>query len=623
MAAAVSVLVCLSLITPPGADAAPIAITPAQLWPDDSGEHINAHCGGMIKVGDRYYWFGEFRNGRRVQNISCYVSTDLSTWTRKALVITPATSPGVAGSHLERPKVIYNQRTKKFVMWMHRENTQNYNEAQCAVAICDTVDGDYAWQGAFNPNGNMSRDCTLFQDDDGSAYFFSSARNNADMIVYKLSDDYLKIASQVTVLTANQYREAPCLFKRQGLYYLITSFCTGTWPNKQYYSTAGDIAGPWSTPRMLTAEDTWNTYYSQGAFVLSVQGSQGTSYLYCGDRWQVTPMRHVWLPMQFGTDGSIAPLRWADSWTLDPATGTFALPESPKPLASDLARGATVTSDYIDTGFLRKNPNGDRTYSHLAGHEPASANDGDPNSYWCANDNLPGHWWKVDLGERQNLSGVSLSWYRRTAEYGYRIEVSADDSHWELKADRPQGVPSTREAATLEDFTADGVRFVRVTVLSSPSGYDWPGISDLKVFAGDKALANAREIAINKPATADSFQPNTVPAAAVDGDFSTAWTIDDRTENHWLKVDLGKPVNIAGSRILWEAPGFWYQYKIETSADDKEWSLAIDQTQNTKAIRQPADAFKATGVRYVRLTLTACERGCWPGVRAFEVLPPR
>ena len=31
--------------------------------------------------------------------------------------------------------------------------------------------------------------------------------------------------------------------------------------------------------------------------------------------------------------------------------------------------------------------------------------------------------------------------------------------------------------------------------------------------------------------------------------------------------------------------------------------------------------FDAKGVRYVRLTLLNCERGCWPGVRAFELMP--
>src|SRR3972149_136933 len=178
-----------------------VTLRPGCLWPDADGNHINAHCGGLIKVGDTYYWFGEMRTRGRVQTISCYVSADLLHWTLKNKVITPETHPEVGKAHLERPKVIYNPRTKKFVMWMHKEGaTEGYRQARCAVASCDTVDGDYTWHADFRPFDNMSRDCTLFQDDDGTAYFISSARENADMIIYKLSDDYLKAEKQVATI---------------------------------------------------------------------------------------------------------------------------------------------------------------------------------------------------------------------------------------------------------------------------------------------------------------------------------------------------------------------------------------------------------------------------------------
>jgi hypothetical protein len=161
------------------------------------------------------------------------------------------------------------------------------------------------------------------------------------------------------------------------------------------------------------------------------------------------------------------------------------------------------------------------------------------------------------------------------------------------------------------------VRFVRITIDAIPSGYDWPGVAELSVF--DSAR---KDLAAGKPASADSFQPNTTdPAAAIDGDYSTAWTIDDNTANHWLNLDLGKPTDINGCRILWEAPGFWYQYKVETSTDDKAWTAVVDQSSNQTVVRQPTHQFDAKGVRYVRLTLLNCERGCWPGVRAFELMP--
>jgi hypothetical protein len=587
--------------------AEPVTIAPTRLWPDDKGEHINAHCGGFIKVDDTYYWFGEHRERGPVQNIACYASKDLSHWTFRNLVLTPKSHTDVADSNLERPKVIYNEKTKKYVMWMHKEARRGYAEARCAVATCDSIDGDYTWVGSFRPKDNMSRDCTLFKDDDGSAYFMSSSNENADMIIYKLSDDYLSVDSQVATITQGLYREAPCLFKRNGQYYLITSFCTGIQPNPNYWSTAKSVAGPWSAMKPLCGNDTWNTYHSQAAYVLPVVGSETTSYIYCGDNWRATPMRHVWLPLKFTDDGSIAPMQWADQWQIDAVTGKCTYPEAPTLSSNDLAKGAKVTSDYSQKGKSVE-------YSHLAGCEPTDANDGDPSTSWVARDNLPGHWWKVDLGSPQDISGVQIQWHWNSA-YRYTIETSADDATWTKAADQTEN--TTISQTSSDAFSVKGVRYVRVTITGSSRGYDWPGFSECNVLGSDGS-----DLAFRKPASADSFQANTDATKAVDGDISTAWTIDDRSNNHWLKVDLGKETEIGSCRIIWEAPGYYYQYKIEFSSDDQTWHGTVDETANTVPARIAVAQLKPVRARYVRLTLTDYERGCWPGVRAFEILPP-
>jgi hypothetical protein len=41
--------------------AAPLPIKPGEIWPDDRGRHIQAHGGGIIRISDTYYWFGEDR----------------------------------------------------------------------------------------------------------------------------------------------------------------------------------------------------------------------------------------------------------------------------------------------------------------------------------------------------------------------------------------------------------------------------------------------------------------------------------------------------------------------------------------------------------------------------------
>lgn len=221
-------------------------------WTDTDGNPIHAHGGGFLKVGEYYYWFGENRHGRR--KVSCYRSKDLKTWEFRGDVLTldsrfepvyyrtdPLLEPVVdgekppLGATIERPKVLYNEETGLYVMWMHWENGRDYHEARCAVATSPTVDGEYVYHGSFRPIGHMSRDCTLFQDDDGTAYLISAARDNADLHIYRLSDDYLSIDEHVKTLWPGQYREAPAMIKREGIYFLVTSGCTGWTPNQAKY----------------------------------------------------------------------------------------------------------------------------------------------------------------------------------------------------------------------------------------------------------------------------------------------------------------------------------------------------------------------------------------------------
>ncbi|MEJ6951435.1 family 43 glycosylhydrolase [Natronospora cellulosivora (SeqCode)] len=264
-------------------------------WRDTNGDKISAHGGGIIKQGNFYYWFGENRHG--IKKVSCYRSKDLKNWEFRndVLCIDAETKPHYietdldlnpldveGGANIERPKVLYNEKSKKYVMWMHYENGKNYKAARAAVAISDTIDGDYTYLGSFRPEGYMSRDCTLFKDDDGTAYFISAARNNADMHIYKLSDDYLSIDSFIQKLWPGKYREAPALVKKDDYYFMMTSGCTGWHPNQGKYAYTKDIAGEWSQLKDIGDE---TTYDSQSTYILPVDEKESRTYLYIGDRW--------------------------------------------------------------------------------------------------------------------------------------------------------------------------------------------------------------------------------------------------------------------------------------------------------------------------------------------------
>ncbi|MEU5597748.1 RICIN domain-containing protein [Streptomyces sp. NPDC020298] len=293
---------------------------------DASGAVLHAHGGGVIKVGSYYYWFGEDRNSDNTfRYVDAYRSTDLKSWEFRGHVLSQSSASELATAYIERPKVIYNAATGKFVMWMHKENGTDYSEARAAVAVSGTVDGAYTYQGSFRPLGQyMSRDITTYVDTDGTAYMVSAANENYDLHIYKLTADYTGIASLVANPWPGGHREAPALFKRGGVYFMLTSGATGWNPNQQQYATATSPAGPWTS--MANVGDS-TAYGSQTAYVLPIQGTTGTSYLYMGDRWgnsfggTVGDSRYVWLPLTFPTSTTMS-MSWYPEVTVDTAAGT-------------------------------------------------------------------------------------------------------------------------------------------------------------------------------------------------------------------------------------------------------------------------------------------------------------
>ncbi|MDQ0717134.1 hypothetical protein QFZ55_006586 [Streptomyces luteogriseus] len=308
------------------AQAAPQKITNGTQFTDTAGNPVHAHGGGVLKVGSYYYWFGEHRNADNTfRYVDAYRSTDLKNWEFRNHVLTEASDPELATANIERPKVMYNASTGKFVMWMHKENGTDYSEARAAVAVSDTVDGNYTWKGSFRPLGqHMSRDITVFVDTDGAGYMISAARENYDLQIYRLTADYTGIASLVANPWPGGHREAPALFKRGGVYFMLTSGATGWNPNQQQYATATSIAGPWTAMKNIGDS---TAYGSQTAFVLPVQGTSGTSYLYLGDRWgnsfdgTVNDSRYVWLPLTFSNSTTMS-MAWSPEVTIDTAAGT-------------------------------------------------------------------------------------------------------------------------------------------------------------------------------------------------------------------------------------------------------------------------------------------------------------
>ncbi|MEU4540830.1 RICIN domain-containing protein [Streptosporangium sp. NPDC023825] len=327
-ATAAALLIAGALVAQPVAPvrAAEVTITNGTQFRDTAGNPLQAHGGGVLKVGTYYYWFGENRNADNTfRAVSVYRSTDLRNWEFRRDVLTRASAAELNVSNIERPKVIYNSSTGRYVMWMHKENGVDYGQARAAVASSATVDGDYTYHGSFRPLGqHMSRDITLYNDN-GTAYMISAANENYDLHIYRLTSDYLNVGALVGNFWPGGHREAPAMFKRGGTYFLLTSGATGWNPNQARYATASSVSGPWSG---WTNVGDGTTFGSQPAYVLPVQGTSTTSYLYMGDRWAgawggpVNDSQYVWLPITFPSATSMS-LSWSPQVTIDTATGVI------------------------------------------------------------------------------------------------------------------------------------------------------------------------------------------------------------------------------------------------------------------------------------------------------------
>lgn len=324
-----------------------------EVWTDNNGVAINAHGGGMLEFKGVYYWYGEHKTAGSAGNqahvgVHVYSSRDLYNWADRGIALAVSQNPSsdiADGCILERPKVIYNAKTKKFVMWFHLEKVGNgYSSARAGVAIADSAIGPFTYLGSFRPNagvwprgvvesdkasgsrlardfegGQMCRDMNLFVDEDGSAYHIYSSEDNSTIQVSRLSDDYLKPAGEYVRVMAGRFREAPAMFKHDGRYYVVTSACNGWNPTDAGVCVSDSIWGPYKwlgTPCIGDPERTKVTFDSQSTFILRVPGKPD-SFIFMADRWRPSNAidgRYVWLPLTIH-DG-VPQVKWVDSWSL-------------------------------------------------------------------------------------------------------------------------------------------------------------------------------------------------------------------------------------------------------------------------------------------------------------------
>ncbi|QBN20315.1 glycoside hydrolase family 43 protein [Flavobacterium nackdongense] len=344
---------------------------PGEVWLDDKGNAVNAHGGGFLVYDETYYWFGEHKESgkmgaKALVGVHVYSSKDLYNWKDEGVALSMSndtTSMLRKGCVLERPKVIYNKKTQKFVMWFHHElKDQGYKAALTGVAVSDKVTGPFRYINSMRlhpkvyaknftkeqqqiaslplkepvkPNhkgfagvhmirdfetGQMSRDMNLFVDEDEQAYHITASEENQTLLISKLSDDYLSMTDDYVRVFPGETNEAPAILKKDGKYFMFSSYTTGWNPNPGRLAVSDNMMSGWKAlenPCRGSEEEKKTTFHSQSTFVIPVIGKKNT-FIYVGDRWNSKDLgdsRYIWLPVEF--EDGIPFLKWHQSWDLD------------------------------------------------------------------------------------------------------------------------------------------------------------------------------------------------------------------------------------------------------------------------------------------------------------------
>lgn len=290
-------------------------------WMTEEGETVQAHAPGFLYENGMWYMVGEDRSRPFRPDVNLYCSSDLMTWTFLGKIIENGVTDHRLGRSrmIERAKLLHCPKTGKYVVWCHWES-RDYAASEAACFVADSVAGPYklAWSG--RPLGIKSRDCNVFVDDDGSAYFVSTTEENQHLGLFRLSDDYLSVTNHVQ-LFPGQRREAPVIVNNGEHYFMLNSACSGWAPNQCKYASSDKLNEGWTD---LENVGDATAYRTQAAAILTIRGTKQTTYLYVGDRWMDPTLQEskiIIFPITF--EGKTCEFHYREVFDINFATGEW------------------------------------------------------------------------------------------------------------------------------------------------------------------------------------------------------------------------------------------------------------------------------------------------------------
>jgi hypothetical protein len=349
------------------------SIRPRRTWLDTAGNRIHAHDGSLHYEDGTCYWYGENKehttpgSGNWRWGVRAYSSTDLYNWDDLGLIIPPElddpTSPLHPAQKMDRPHIIFNERTGKYVCWLKVMGEGAHDTQASTVLISDAFLGLYEIvRKGLEPLGMSAGDLDLVVDPDTKKAYYFFEKVHTDLICAELTDDYTDVSGIYTSHFPHPSppftREAPAHFERGGIHYLITSGSTGYFRNFSEIASAPDYHGPWTVLGDPHPADPSRTSFRSQISCIFKHPHKHDLYIAMADRWlpqllddmpnvydsvaarargeaPQTPSDpgamaaaiaagsgentavsdHVWLPIRF--DGDIPVIDWLDEWRVE------------------------------------------------------------------------------------------------------------------------------------------------------------------------------------------------------------------------------------------------------------------------------------------------------------------
>ena len=348
-------------------------IKPGKFWYDNNKKRIQAHGGSIIFVDNKYYWYGENKEGVFGSSIiddikpeiwhhgvRVYSSIDLYNWVDEGIVMISddKASPFYPRNIMDRPHILYNEKTKKFVMWAKcvtrcLEVGANFANARYYVSLADKITGPYVLSHKIEDV--TAGDFDLFIEN-GKGYYIGT--EGSIVHARELTDDYMNFTDKNSLHIEKPrppfVREAPCYFVHDGRKFIITSGTTGYFPNKTITHEIKEFHGEYEEIGPTCKGDYERTSFRSQFSSVFKHPFKKDLYIALGDRWlndlpykmevsgeemfdgyfrkeapwfrddlikaytdeNTSEATYVWLPIRFDEKGNPY-IEWLDDWRIE------------------------------------------------------------------------------------------------------------------------------------------------------------------------------------------------------------------------------------------------------------------------------------------------------------------